>query len=599
MLRTLSFAISLLKLRERFTILSLGFLQILTGLFDLVGLVLTGFIATISIEGTSTGAVSSKAILILNDFGLAISSWSHLLYFSVGTAVTVFILKTTTNIFLSRAVYANLANFQARVSRDFYLKTMGGPYRWIKSMDYQQTSFILSDGLMYLIIGTLGSLVTGLVELVLLILILTMLTSISPLVTLFAAVFFFILAFLISAILGERVKRYGALYMSESIKSKTVILDSLQLYRELILSKSNALFMDVFSRTRLNSATSYSKLFWLQQIPKYVMELGVILAIAAYLVITWLFSNASYDLPVLAIFIMASTRVIPSILRLQGVQLALKEYLGKSETTIDYLKEVLTFEATNFSYLKEPAKFSSKAPEIKFSGVNYSYEKNSAQVINNFNLVVEPGSTLVLMGESGSGKSTLCELALGLLNPDVGEILVDGIKIDEWKRASNSTIGYLPQDPHYFTGSIRENITLQSVSTSFDDKKVWQVLEISGLDDFVRQLPDQLETKVQEGGIQLSGGQRQRIGIARTLFQEPQLLIIDEGTNALDLKTENAFLQMLKKLEGVSTIIRVAHNIPIGSSLQKVAYIESGSLKAIGSIEYIRKEFPDLIPASS
>jgi ABC-type bacteriocin/lantibiotic exporter with double-glycine peptidase domain len=296
---------------------------------------------------------------------------------------------------------------------------------------------------------------------------------------------------------------------------------------------------------------------------------------------------------------MASTRVIPSILRLQGVQLALKEYLGKSETTIDYLKEVLTFEATNFSYLKEPAKFSSKAPEIKFLGVNYSYEKNSAQVINNFNLVVEPGSTLVLMGESGSGKSTLCELALGLLNPDVGEILVDGIKIDEWKRASNSTIGYLPQDPHYFTGSIRENITLQSVSTSFDDKKVWQVLEIAGLDEFVRQLPDQLETKVQEGGIQLSGGQRQRIGIARTLFQEPQLLIIDEGTNALDLKTENAFLQMLKKLEGVSTIIRVAHNIPIGSSLQKVAYIESGSLKAIGSIEYIRKEFPDLIPASN
>ena len=582
MFKVIRQSLSLLTLAERRRIATLSFLQLGASFLDLIGLALVGLIAGVSLEQSLTGKFTKLTASFLSNAHLTFTTWNSILGLLILGALITLLSKSLISLYLTRSVYENLGKAQARIAEESFVKLLNAPYLWVKGLNSQEATYALTDGLMLLIIGVLGSFIVGLIETISLFMVVIGLLVLNPAMAIAATTFFLILATSINLVLGSRVRNYGAQYTADATSSRAAVDDAIMLYREMRLAGNNNLFRRKFTSSRYSASLAFAKLYWLQQVPKYIMELGIILGASLLVLMVWITSSASQGIPILAIFIMAATRVVPSILRLQAVHLALKEYSGKSEKAFSLIYN--SFSPVDFS-VTEPVTANtapSMPPRIEFSNVAFSYDPTKPNTINQFSLVVEAGEEMILMGPSGSGKSTICEIALGLLTPTSGTVTYNNSFALDWISKSNSRTAYLPQDPHYFAGTVRENITLGKELSSNSENEIWEALEVAQIADFVKELPNGLETLIGERGTQISGGQRQRIGIARTLYGKPLFVVIDEGTSALDQDTENALIEMLAKLRGISTIIRVTHRITKFSKPQHVAYIESGMVKKVG-----------------
>lgn len=581
-------ALGLLTKYERRKVICISSLQVLTSFLDLLGILLAGLIAGIALERDNSGPLTQNISKIFSRFYFNPLSWTSLLGFLILVALILLATKSVTNIVLSKSLYTSLADSLSRIAKETFQKVLLSKYLYVKQLKTQEVGYALTDGLTFLVIGIIGSFLTGLVEMSMLALILLGLIWLNPIMAFGATVFFLLLALFISFFVGRRVKNYGSDYTKCNNESRTTLIDALYLYREINLNAAGDYFSERFSKSRSISAFSYSRLYWLQQVPKYIMELGIILGAALLAALSWFTSNPTEGITSLAVFLMASTRVVPSILRLQGVHLSLREFSGKSEGIFSLLSEISSSQE-NFSHNENLNTNPTIAPpKICLTGIEFSYDKVST--IRDVNLTIVSGSAVTLMGPSGSGKSTICELILGLLVPHKGAVTYDGLSISDWRNQVGASIAYLPQDPHYFGGTIRENVTLSYAQNEDSDEGVWKALELAQIADYVHSLPLGLETVLSERGLQLSGGQRQRIGIARTLYHQPKVLVIDEGTSALDHETDYALVQMFALLKDKSTVIRVTHRVTTAELDQLVAYIENGSIREFGTMAQIQQK---------
>ena len=194
-------------------------------------------------------------------------------------------------------------------------------------------------------------------------------------------------------------------------------------------------------------------------------------------------------------------------------------------------------------------------------GLGFQYPGTEQVVLQAVSFRVPKGAFVGIVGPSGAGKTTFVDILLGLLRPAKGCIRVDGVDIWQDIRAWQANIAYVPQTIYLIDGTIRENIALGMKPEDIDDEKVRRVLKMAELHDFVAAQPDGIEAMVGERGVRLSGGQRQRIGIARALYQEPEVLILDEATSSLDSATEESITHTILKLKGEITILSIAHRV--------------------------------------
>jgi len=198
-----------------------------------------------------------------------------------------------------------------------------------------------------------------------------------------------------------------------------------------------------------------------------------------------------------------------------------------------------------------------------------------------------------ITGASGSGKTTLADLMLGLLEPSTGKVLISGLKPSEAIRKWPGAIAYVPQEVTIFNGTIRENITLGFDEWNESDVKIARAIELASLGDVVSELPDGLESQVGDRGTSLSGGQRQRIGIARALFTNPRLLVMDEATSSLDGLTESVISNNISRLHGKVTVVLIAHRLSTVRNADNVVYLRNGKIVATGNFDAVRKAVPD------
>jgi ABC-type multidrug transport system fused ATPase/permease subunit len=187
------------------------------------------------------------------------------------------------------------------------------------------------------------------------------------------------------------------------------------------------------------------------------------------------------------------------------------------------------------------------------------------------------------IGTSGSGKTTLIDLMLGLLTPGAGRVLADDMDIQANLASWQAQIGYIPQAIYLADTSIRNNVAFGREEGDIDDNAVWRALAVARIDDFVKALPDELDTAIGENGMRLSGGQRQRIGIARALFRDPPVLVLDEATAALDSETESGVMEAVTHLQGIKTILIVAHRHSTLLKCDMIVRLENGCITGIGS----------------
>jgi ATP-binding cassette subfamily C protein len=230
-------------------------------------------------------------------------------------------------------------------------------------------------------------------------------------------------------------------------------------------------------------------------------------------------------------------------------------------------------------------------PRIAVRDVTFSYVPG-VPVLHGVTLDIEPGDAVGLVGGSGAGKSTLVDIFLGLLEPDSGEVLVDGWPIEQVRPSWQQMIGYVPQSIVLFDDTVRSNVAFGVPRDAVDDTRVWEALAFAQLDDVVHSLASGLDNVIGEAGVQLSGGQRQRLGVARALYHDPNVLMFDEATSALDNETEFKLTEILEGLRGRLTTITIAHRLSTVRRCDRLFYLEEGKVLAEGTFAELNTEIP-------
>jgi ABC-type multidrug transport system fused ATPase/permease subunit len=297
-----------------------------------------------------------------------------------------------------------------------------------------------------------------------------------------------------------------------------------------------------------------------------------------------------------ALFLTAALRILPTIIPIQGSINRIKSSQGMSEL-LHTFSRFLERELPNRKiYLGSAPKnqTSNFRFKIQVKNLTYNYFPAAKPALNDISFEINSGSTLAIIGSSGSGKTTLADCLLGLLEPTIGKVEIDKTAPEVYRLINSGSIAYVSQDVSLVDGSIRENIAFALPESEVDDEKINSALKRAHIYDFVRSLPQGVETVVGERGTRLSGGQRQRIGIARALYGNPKILVLDEATSALDAETESAITGMLKELHGQVTIISIAHRLSTVMHSDLVLFLRDGELAGSGKFDDLVQQHPDL-----
>jgi HlyD family secretion protein len=359
------------------------------------------------------------------------------------------------------------------------------------------------------------------------------------------------------------------------------IKDTLLLGRQSIFIRRFAAASNRFARSQGNTQV-------LAQVPRYMLELlayGSIISLILYLLIT-ANSNLAQILPILSIYALAGFKLLPSLQHLYSSLSQIRGNLSSFNNLkldLEESKELSFNDSAGFK-ISSPKKMKFKKA-LELESISFAYPGIANQAIENLNITIPKNHIIGIIGQSGSGKSTLVDLMLGLIEPNAGKLKVDGIDIYENRRAWQNLLGYVPQNIFLADASIRENIAFGLPDELINNQKIQDAVRLSMLDDFINSLPDGINTIVGERGVQLSGGQCQRIGIARALYENSEVLLMDEATSSLDGITEQFIMESIKRLHGKKTIILVAHRLATVRNCDTIFLLQDGKLIDHGTYE--------------
>ncbi len=394
----------------------------------------------------------------------------------------------------------------------------------------------------------------------------------------FIVMFFLsISAFIFSTYTKKKLRKWSSERQVHSTIINRSLIEGLSGIKDLIIFNRFDYFYERYSNENKKLSKIITKFNFLGTVPRLYLEMLSILGISI-LIITANTTGASQSLvPLLGIFAAAAFRIIPSL----NSMMSSVQQIRFSISTINLLNDEFLKLKNNHSDRETLVKFNFNKT-IKFLNVCFKFQNNSRKILNNISLEIFKGQTVGFIGVSGSGKSTLIDILIGLHKPEIGSILVDDVNIKSNEIAWRKKIGYVSQSIFLIDDSLKKNIAFGIADKNIDDCQLNKVIEAANLSEFVNQLPDNINTYVGERGVRLSGGQRQRIGIARALYNNPDILILDEATSALDIHTESEIMQTIRQLKGNKTIIIVAHRLSTVSNADKVFLMKNGEIVKSG-----------------
>jgi ABC-type multidrug transport system fused ATPase/permease subunit len=406
----------------------------------------------------------------------------------------------------------------------------------------------------------------------------TMLFIVEPVGTISIGAFLFVFAFIFHQLTRSRLLRWGKDRQEvegRMVRHLTEGFGSIKISK--VMHKTNY-FFENFSRNNNMKAEIFAKATTLQQFPRLYLEFLAVIALSAFiLTMIYIGESLANILPIIGVFVVAAFRLMPSINRIMG-----------GLQNIRYAKPVIDVLYNEFNNIENNKRVipKNKINELEFNniisinGVNFSYKEDLSGhlALKNISLHIFKGESVGFIGPSGSGKSTLVDLLIGVLKPQIGFIYVDNIDIYNNMSSWQNHIGYVPQFIYLTDDSIINNIAFGICPEKIDKNAVLDCLIRAQLVDFVNSLPLGLDTMVGEQGVQLSGGQRQRIGIARALYNNPDILILDEATSSLDLQTEIGVMEAITAMKGEKTIIIIAHRLSTIEHCDRIYRMNSGMI---------------------
>jgi ATP-binding cassette, subfamily B, bacterial PglK len=249
--------------------------------------------------------------------------------------------------------------------------------------------------------------------------------------------------------------------------------------------------------------------------------------------------------------------------------------------------KLLATDSRELDPIEPPQKIIEFRHTLNLQNITYSYAKSSELALKDVSFSIHKGESIALIGKSGSGKTTLVDVILGLLKLEKGDILVDGTSIYSNIRSWQNLVGYIPQSIFLIDDTIERNIAFGVSDRVIDKTRLEQVIQVAQLKELIEQLPQGIQTQVGERGVRLSGGQRQRIGIARALYHEREILVLDEATAALDNETESLISEAINSLAGQKTLIIIAHRLSTVQKCDRIYVLEKGRVINSGSYQEV------------
>lgn len=317
--------------------------------------------------------------------------------------------------------------------------------------------------------------------------------------------------------------------------------------------------------------------------PRLLIETVALAGMIFYMMIQLLSGvQVTAILPQLTLLALVAMRLIPCANRINNHLTSISYFEPFFMGVSDNLQEEIRDESIDYNAASYQKKVEVQKLEIRHNiqlkDIVYKYPNTDTLIFDRANMEIPIGKSVGIVGTSGAGKTTIVDILLGLLQIQSGEILADGVEVRKHYQSFLKDIGYIPQTIFMIDSTIRKNVAFGVADEDIDDAKVWRALQEAQLDEFVRGLPDGLDTSIGERGIRISGGQRQRIGIARALFEDPEVLVLDEATSALDNETEAAIMESINMLHGKKTLIIIAHRLQTIEKCDMVYRVEKGQV---------------------
>lgn len=358
-----------------------------------------------------------------------------------------------------------------------------------------------------------------------------------------------------------------------------------------VLGRADAMLGE-FARAREELAKVRTSREFLTAIPRYYMEIVLLLGLAIFAWLGLANRTTAEAVSVIVLFGAAGLRVLPSVNRI----LVVFQQMNIGGPSVDLIeREFATVRSARpVAALPASASFarSGKGRGIEVKNVHFRYPDRPVSALSGTNLHIGWGESVGLVGASGAGKSTLIDLILGLYAPDRGQILIDGRDVAADLSGWRSRVGYVPQDVFLIDDTIRRNIAFGLPNEVIDEARVNAAIRQARL-DFIKHLPAGIDTMVGEDGIRLSGGQRQRIGIARALYHDPDVLILDEATSSLDNETEERIAETIQDLSGRKTLLIIAHRLSTVRRCGRITMMKDGACTADGSFDELIRTSAD------
>jgi ABC-type multidrug transport system fused ATPase/permease subunit len=585
--------------RDRFVFFVALGIQFLLSIIDVLALFVTGLLAGLVITYSTGSPLPKSMVKILDFIGIKSSLFNHPSRVTLGILGSVIVVslvgRTIASLMMQRKILNMLANRQTYLARRFGDLMAHAKYPWVRQSESNNLVYALTDGINDLVLVTVGNVLTLSGEMILISLICLSFLVININLLLLLVLFAIGLSVTMHYMGSRRAFALGNRRALAVVSARYIAREEIDLYRELTILDKASLYRDKYQAAMLEVAQSSSKYLWIQQIPKYLLEISVVLVGILLLLFSTSTAGLGETSQAISIFFLGLLRVGPSLLRLQGALSGFRNSIGGASIAFKQLEELsqnANSVQSNISPFPGPSSPKNTAA-ISITDMSFRYPNQTKDLFENFSLEVGHCEKLAIVGPSGGGKSTLCDLILGLNEPLKGGIFLEGISPSNFLKQNPGSVGLVPQSVIAINATLAENVALGCPIETIDFGKVEEVCQIANLEDLLNELQDGFLTRIGEGGVQLSGGQKQRLGLARALYTDPRLLILDEPTSALDSASEKKLFDAFNNTTIGKTVIVIAHRLSTVKSMDRLLYLDHGSYIVADSIEQLRLLSPD------
>ena len=585
-----------LKLLPRQDKLKVGFvviLQVGLGLLDLAGVAIVGVLGALAVSGVASREPGNRVYGLLSFFNLeTLTLQQQAIYLGVAAALLL-IGKTIISVIFTRKIIFFLSRRGAVISTNLLSRLLAQPLQNLQERSMQQNLYAVTAGVNTITVGVLATCASLIADISLLLVMVIGLFIVDTLIAISTLVIFGAIGVLLYKLMNKRAQQLGNEQAELNIQSNQRIMEILGSYREALVRNRRFFYASEIGKQRLSLSHVGAEIAFMPNISKYVIELTVVIGLLGISAAQFALQDAAHAVAVLSVFIAASTRIAPAVLRVQQGAITIKSSLGGAAPTLELVESL-----SNVSQLEVVSDYVETAhpgfnSSVQASNLTITYPAKSAPAVVGAAFTISEGRSVAIVGASGAGKTTLVDVLLGVLTPDSGKVRISGHEpleaIGKWPGA----ISYVPQDILITQGTIRENVAMGFPTDSYVDELVWDALKIAQLDGFVRRLHQGLDSLVGDRGVKISGGQRQRLGIARAMFTKPKLLVLDEATSSLDGQTESDVSDAISALHGKVTVIMIAHRLSTVRNADTVIYMDEGTIKAVGTFDEVRSVVPD------